>query len=123
MIKNMLFNPQHVSNNPPTSILQHQSSIINWGSHRVGGSGRGQAGGSGRGRGVEPHLASQDMEVVGWRGAVDHLPVDLLGGPPQVPPREPLALIHSGGIVGVLISHLQEPLHPATAVLWPLQEI
>ena len=70
---------------------------------------------------LEPNLASQDVEVVCGRGAVDNLPVDLLGGSPQVAPREPLALVYRGGIVGVLIGHLQKPLHTATAVLWPLQ--
>ncbi len=61
------------------------------------------------------------MEVVCWGGTVDHLPVDALGGRPQVTPREPLALINGGCIVGVLVSHLQEPLYPAAAVLWTLQ--
>ena len=36
-------------------------------------------------------------------------------------PREPLALVHGGCIVGVLVSHLQEPLYPAAAVLWTLK--
>ena len=63
------------------------------------------------------------MEVVGRRGAVDNLPVDLLGGAPQVPPREPLALVYRGGIVGVLVGHLQKPFHTATAVLRPLQSV
>ena len=81
-----------------------------------------RAKGRGGGRGaLEPDLASQDVEVVGRRGAVDNLPVDLLGGSPQVPPREPLALVYRGGAVRVLISHLQKPLHTAAAVLWPLQ--
>lgn len=31
-------------------------------------------------RAKQVHLSSQDMEVVGRRGAVDNLPVDALGG-------------------------------------------
>ena len=68
------------------------------------------------------YLASQDVKVVGWGGAIDQLPVDALCGRPQVTPREPLALINGGCIVGILISHLQKPLYPAAAVLWTLQE-
>lgn len=61
------------------------------------------------------------MEVVCRGGTIDQLPVDALGGRPQVTPREPLALINGGCIVGVLISHLQEPLYPTAAVLRTLQ--
>jgi len=62
------------------------------------------------------------VEVVCRGGTVDQLPVDALGGRPQVTPREPLALINGGCIVGVLISHLRKPLYPTAAVLWTLRE-
>lgn len=68
------------------------------------------------------YLASEDMEVVCRGGAVDHLPVDALCCRPQVTPREPLALINGGCVVGVLISHLQEPLYPTAAVLRTLRQ-
>ncbi len=68
------------------------------------------------------YLASEDVEVVCRGSAVDQLPIDALCGRPQVTPREPLALINGGCIVGVLISHLQEPLYPTAAVLRTLQE-
>lgn len=68
------------------------------------------------------YLASEDVEVICGGGTVDHLPVNALCSRPQVTPREPLALIDGGCIVGVLISHLQEPLYPTAAVLRTLRE-
>ena len=60
------------------------------------------------------------MEAVGRGSAVDNLPVDALRGRAQVTSREPLGLVNGRGMVGILICHLQKPLHTAAAVLWAL---
>ena len=61
------------------------------------------------------------MEVVGRRGAVNDLHVDLLCNSSQVATSEPLALIYVWYSVWVLVCHLQETLYARTTVLRALQ--
>mmetsp|Transcript_19039 Transcript_19039/g.41041 ORF Transcript_19039/g.41041 Transcript_19039/m.41041 type:complete len:611 (-) Transcript_19039:1833-3665(-) len=65
-------------------------------------------------------LAPEHHKVVGGCGAVDNLPVGTLDLGAQVAACKPLALVHVGQDVRVLIRHLQEALHAPAAVLRPL---
>mmetsp|Transcript_25724 Transcript_25724/g.76130 ORF Transcript_25724/g.76130 Transcript_25724/m.76130 type:complete len:398 (+) Transcript_25724:558-1751(+) len=62
-------------------------------------------------------LPAQHVEQVGGRGAVDNLPVGRLDLRAQVATSEPLALVHVGQQVRVLVRHLQEALNARRRVL------